>query len=98
MPYRDRAQHLARFVPHMITYFERDKLDRQTRSLSTSSSRRRARRCRNAGYEIERRDGTYIPLKHPHAGFGAGGNSLTFAGMLTTTQCQNPDPVGASGS
>ena len=29
VPYRDRAQHLAQFVPHMIMYFERDKLDRQ---------------------------------------------------------------------
>lgn len=29
MPYRDRAEHLARFVPHMVTYFQRDKLDRR---------------------------------------------------------------------
>jgi hypothetical protein len=28
VPYRDRAEHLARFLPHMVTYFERDKLDR----------------------------------------------------------------------
>jgi hypothetical protein len=28
VPYRDRAEHLALFVPHMLTYFERDKLDR----------------------------------------------------------------------
>jgi hypothetical protein len=28
-PYRDRAQHLAQFIPHVVTYFERDKLDRQ---------------------------------------------------------------------
>jgi len=27
VPYRDRAEHLARFVPHMVAYFERDKLD-----------------------------------------------------------------------
>jgi hypothetical protein len=26
------------------------------------------------------------------------GNALIDAGILTTTQCQNPDPVGASGS
>jgi hypothetical protein len=26
------------------------------------------------------------------------GNSLTVAAMLTTSQCQNPPPVGASGS
>ena len=29
VPYRDRAQHLAQFVPHIATYFERDKLDRR---------------------------------------------------------------------
>ncbi len=29
VPYRDRTQHLAQFVPHMTTYFERDKLDKQ---------------------------------------------------------------------
>lgn len=29
VPYRNRAEHLARFVPHMATYFQRDKLDRQ---------------------------------------------------------------------
>jgi hypothetical protein len=28
VPYRDRAEHLAQFVPHMRSYFERDKLDR----------------------------------------------------------------------
>ena len=28
VPYRGRAEHLARFLPHMVTYFERDKLDR----------------------------------------------------------------------
>jgi xylosylprotein 4-beta-galactosyltransferase len=29
VPYRDRAEHLARFVPHLVAYFERDKLDRE---------------------------------------------------------------------
>jgi hypothetical protein len=29
VPYRDRAEHLAKFIPHMLTYFQRDKLDRQ---------------------------------------------------------------------
>ncbi len=28
VPYRNRAQHLAHFIPHILTYFERDKLDR----------------------------------------------------------------------
>ena len=27
VPYRDRTEHLARFLPHMVTYFQRDKLD-----------------------------------------------------------------------
>jgi len=29
VPYRDRAEQLATFVPHVATYFQRDKLDRQ---------------------------------------------------------------------
>jgi hypothetical protein len=28
VPYRDRQQHLAQFVPHLATYFMRDKMDR----------------------------------------------------------------------
>jgi len=28
VPYRDRPQQLARFVPHLVTYFQRDKLDK----------------------------------------------------------------------
>lgn len=28
VPYRDRAEHLSQFVPHIRSYFERDKLDR----------------------------------------------------------------------
>ena len=29
---------------------------------------------------------------------GTGGSSATSAGMSATAQCQNPDPVGVSGS
>jgi len=29
VPYRDRAEHLARFLTHVLAYFERDKLDRR---------------------------------------------------------------------
>jgi len=28
VPYRDRAEHLQQFIPHMLAYFQRDKLDR----------------------------------------------------------------------
>ena len=28
VPYRDRAEHLQEFIPHMLSYFKRDKLDR----------------------------------------------------------------------
>lgn len=28
IPYRDRPEQLARFVPHLVTYFQRDKLDK----------------------------------------------------------------------
>jgi hypothetical protein len=164
VPYRDRAQHLSQFVPHIVTYFQRDKLDRHiavtvniieqagtapfsrgrlancgyllTREASDytcihdvdylpmwadySWSPAPARliwhgltlredwnnffgavslldnavfekvngfpncywgwgpedlefgfRCRIQGFDFEKRDGTYIPLKHKHAGFSA---------------------------
>ena len=29
VPYRNRQEHLAQFLPHMVAYFQRDKLDRQ---------------------------------------------------------------------
>lgn len=29
VPYRNRQEHLAQFLPHMLAYFQRDKLDRQ---------------------------------------------------------------------
>ncbi len=29
VPYRDRAEHLGKFVPHLAAYFQRDKLDRR---------------------------------------------------------------------
>jgi hypothetical protein len=29
VPYRDRANHLKQFIPHIAAYFERDKLDKQ---------------------------------------------------------------------
>lgn len=29
VPYRNRPEHLKQFIPHIFTYFERDKLDRQ---------------------------------------------------------------------
>jgi hypothetical protein len=28
VPYRNRSEHLSQFLPHMITYFQRDKLDK----------------------------------------------------------------------
>ncbi|MBU3693771.1 MAG: galactosyltransferase [Rhodocyclaceae bacterium] len=31
VPYRDRAQHLEKFLPHLKAYFERDKVDRHLR-------------------------------------------------------------------
>jgi hypothetical protein len=164
VPYRDRPQHLTQFIPHMVAYFQRDKLDRQiaftiniieqkgnapfnrgrlgncgfllTHETSDyvcihdvdylpmwadySWSKSPARliwhgltlnedwnnffgavslfdnsvfakvngfpncywgwgpedlelgiRCRIQGFDFERRDGTYIPLPHKHAGFSA---------------------------
>ena len=28
IPYRDREQHLSRLIPHLVTFFERDRLAR----------------------------------------------------------------------
>lgn len=35
VPYRDRAEHLARLVPHLATFFERDRLAQPIPTRST---------------------------------------------------------------
>jgi hypothetical protein len=49
VPDRDRAEHLAKFVPHVAAYFERDKSTGRSPSPSTSSSSGEARRSAAAG-------------------------------------------------
>ena len=65
VPYRDRAEHLARFLPHMVTYFERDKLDRAidysihvVEQLGGLPFNRGA--LLNAGFRIARDDADYF--------------------------------------
>jgi xylosylprotein 4-beta-galactosyltransferase len=65
VPYRDRAEHLARFLPHMVTYFERDKLDRAIAySIDVVEQLGDARFNRgallNAGVRIARREADYF--------------------------------------
>jgi len=65
VPYRDRAEHLARFLPHMVTYFERDKLDcaidysiHVVEQLGDAPFNRGA--LRNAGFRIARAEADYF--------------------------------------
>jgi hypothetical protein len=65
VPYRDRQEHLARFLPHMVTYFERDKLDRAidysihiVEQLGDGAFNRGA--LKNAGFAIARDAADYF--------------------------------------
>jgi hypothetical protein len=75
VPYRDRAEHRAIFLPHILTYFQRDKLDRRIPftlhfiEQSGTSAFNRGKLC-NAGYQLARdgadyfcfHDVDYLPL------------------------------------
>ncbi|MEJ7668028.1 MAG: galactosyltransferase-related protein [Casimicrobiaceae bacterium] len=65
VPYRDRADHLARFLPHITAYFERDKLDCAIRysvhiveQLGTATFNRGA--VKNAGFLLTRAGADYV--------------------------------------
>jgi len=65
VPYRDRAEHLARFLPHVVAYFERDKLDRAidysihiVEQLGDAPFNRGA--LLNAGFAIARDSADYV--------------------------------------
>jgi hypothetical protein len=65
VPYRDRSQHLATFVPHIVAYFERDKLDKQIRvSIHIVEQHGRAPFNRgalgNCGFALVRDSADYI--------------------------------------
>jgi len=65
VPYRDRAEHLRQFVPHLVTYFQRDKLDRKIsvsfhvveQSADAPFNRGRVRNC---GYALACEDADYV--------------------------------------
>jgi hypothetical protein len=65
VPYRDRAEHLKSFLPHVATYFERDKLDRRIAvSIHVIEQAGRAPFNRglvnNCGYRIVRDSVDYV--------------------------------------
>ena len=65
VPYRDRAEHLGKFVPHLATYFQRDKLDRHIAfSLHVVEQSGTAifnrGRLRNCGYALARDGADYV--------------------------------------
>ena len=63
--YRDRAQHLAQFLPHMQAYFQRDKLDRHLRYTlhiveQLGSEPFNRGRLKNAGFLLAREGADYF--------------------------------------
>jgi len=65
VPYRNRAEHLRQFVPHVATYFQRDKLDRNIpisihvveQSGNAAFNRGRILNC---GYVLARESADYV--------------------------------------
>lgn len=65
VPYRDRAAHLARFLPHLTTYFLRDKLDKAIPYRITVVEQApgkifNAARLRNIGFLLTEADCDYV--------------------------------------
>jgi hypothetical protein len=65
VPYRDRAEHLARFLPHMAKYFAQDKLDSAidyTIHIMEQAGNRPFNKARlmNAGFALVRDRADYI--------------------------------------
>lgn len=65
VPYRDRAAHLAAFLPHMQAYFTRDKLDRNLRYSvhiveQQGSDRFNRGRLNNVGFQLARTGADYV--------------------------------------
>jgi len=65
VPYRERAEHLRQFVPHMQAYFERDKLDRYLRYTihivePVGAGPFNRGRVKNAGFLLARETADYF--------------------------------------
>ena len=65
VPYRNRAEHLAQFLPHMLSYFGRDKLDRRisvTINIIEQVSPLDFNRgkLKNVGFDLTRKQGDYV--------------------------------------
>lgn len=65
VPYRDRLDHLQQFIPHMITYFQRDKLDRFIEYSihiveQAAPDRFNRGKLKNAGFDLVRSLSDYV--------------------------------------
>jgi hypothetical protein len=65
VPYRNRAEHLSRFIPHILAYFERDKLDRQIPISihiieQSGSAPFNSGKIKNCGYILARDHADYV--------------------------------------
>jgi len=65
VPYRERAEHLQKFLPHVKAYFERDKLDRRigvTIHIVEQSGHAPFNRgmVKNAGYQLVKDSADYV--------------------------------------
>jgi predicted glycosyltransferase involved in capsule biosynthesis len=65
VPYRDRRSHLEEFIPHMLAYFERDKLDRLIRYTihiveQVSPDRFNRGKLTNVGFDLVRGQSDYV--------------------------------------
>ncbi|HET9338748.1 MAG TPA: galactosyltransferase-related protein [Casimicrobiaceae bacterium] len=65
VPYRDRAEHLGRFLPHLVTFFERDRFAKPIPyeiHVAEQAPGRPFNRgaMKNAGFSIAHRDADYV--------------------------------------
>ena len=65
VPYRNRAEHLSQFIPHMLSYFSRDKLDKAISFTiniveQVSPSLFNRGKLKNAGFDLTRKNGDYV--------------------------------------
>lgn len=65
VPYRNRPEHLNNFIPHMLTYFARDKLDRMIPFTINIIEQIglddfNGGKLKNVGFELTRNSGDYV--------------------------------------
>lgn len=65
VPYRNREEHLRQFIPHLLAYFARDKLDKRiTFSIhiieQAAPEKFNRGKLKNAGFDLVRRQSDYV--------------------------------------